>query len=212
MYYYGFRFYDPTLQRWLNRDPIFESGGINLYGFVGNNPMMFVDPFGEAWYDWGWIDTAANFCAGAADDLTWGISDHLRDGLGWNDNVDKDSGAYSGGGYTAAAAGMVTPTGLAKNSAKVAAKHALGDAAKARAKNIAKGIDSKALGPSGKPKIHTMDHPTRKRAKDAARDEGKGPPLNHPSDKGQPPHYHPVDECGEKAVGATHHNYPRSKR
>src|SRR6266511_1134779 len=26
MYYYGFSFYDPTLQRWINRDPICESG------------------------------------------------------------------------------------------------------------------------------------------------------------------------------------------
>ena len=27
MYYYGFRFYDPNLQRWINRDPIGEQGG-----------------------------------------------------------------------------------------------------------------------------------------------------------------------------------------
>src|SRR5207245_9136483 len=26
LYYYGYRFYDPNLQRWLNRDPIGESG------------------------------------------------------------------------------------------------------------------------------------------------------------------------------------------
>lgn len=44
--YYGYRFYDPNLQRWLNRDPIGETGGINLYGFVGNNPMRWVDPYG----------------------------------------------------------------------------------------------------------------------------------------------------------------------
>ena len=36
---------------WLNRDPIFESGGINLYGFVGNNPQKFVDPFGREFYE-----------------------------------------------------------------------------------------------------------------------------------------------------------------
>ena len=46
LYYYGYRFYDPNLQRWLNRDPIGELGAINLYGFVGNNPINFVDPFG----------------------------------------------------------------------------------------------------------------------------------------------------------------------
>ncbi|HEV2456202.1 MAG TPA: RHS repeat-associated core domain-containing protein, partial [Verrucomicrobiae bacterium] len=29
LYYYGRRFYDPNLQRWINRDPIQELGGIN---------------------------------------------------------------------------------------------------------------------------------------------------------------------------------------
>ena len=46
-YYYGYRWYDPNLQRWLNRDPIQELGGINLYGFVGNDTINKVDP-------WGW--------------------------------------------------------------------------------------------------------------------------------------------------------------
>lgn len=43
LYYYGYRFYDPNAQRWLNRDPIAEEGGINLYGFVANNPIGFID-------------------------------------------------------------------------------------------------------------------------------------------------------------------------
>jgi RHS repeat-associated protein len=46
LYYYGYRFYEPNLQRWLSRDPIEEAGGINLYGFVGNNPINNIDPFG----------------------------------------------------------------------------------------------------------------------------------------------------------------------
>lgn len=45
-YSYGYRFYDPNLQRWLNRDPVEETGGINLYGFVGNRSLNTVDPFG----------------------------------------------------------------------------------------------------------------------------------------------------------------------
>ena len=46
LYYYGYRFYDPNLQRWLNQDPIQELGGINLYRFVENSPPNFDDPFG----------------------------------------------------------------------------------------------------------------------------------------------------------------------
>jgi RHS repeat-associated protein len=48
-YYYGFRFYDPSTGRWLNRDPIEEQGGPNLYGFVGNNAINRVDFFGLDW-------------------------------------------------------------------------------------------------------------------------------------------------------------------
>jgi RHS repeat-associated protein len=46
LYYYGFRFYDPNLQRWLNRDPIGEEGGINLYVCFSNNPLSNYDPTG----------------------------------------------------------------------------------------------------------------------------------------------------------------------
>lgn len=46
LYYYGYRFYHPNLQRWLNRDPIGEEGGINLYGFVSGNPLISYDAFG----------------------------------------------------------------------------------------------------------------------------------------------------------------------
>ena len=46
MYYYGYRFYDPYLQRWINRDPIAEEGGLNHYTFVKNDPTDFADPEG----------------------------------------------------------------------------------------------------------------------------------------------------------------------
>ena len=42
----AYRFYDPDLGRWLNRDPIGEAGGLNLYGYVENDPINLWDPLG----------------------------------------------------------------------------------------------------------------------------------------------------------------------
>lgn len=39
-------YYNPEQGRWLNRDPIEENGGLNLYGFVGNDPINSVDMLG----------------------------------------------------------------------------------------------------------------------------------------------------------------------
>ena len=75
LYYYGYRFYDPSLQRWMNRDPLGEMGfessllrhsfvldrpaeaveSPNLYEYVMNSPLNYADPFGNAtspmeWY------------------------------------------------------------------------------------------------------------------------------------------------------------------
>jgi hypothetical protein len=38
--------YDPGVQRWINRDPIGEIGAPNLYCFVLNRPILSVDPLG----------------------------------------------------------------------------------------------------------------------------------------------------------------------
>jgi RHS repeat-associated protein len=45
--YYGFRYYNPCTGRWLSRDPIGERGGKNLYGFVGNQPIGYIDDLGK---------------------------------------------------------------------------------------------------------------------------------------------------------------------
>ena len=45
---YAYRYYDPVTGRWPSRDPIGERGGINLYGFVGNNGIDRWDYLGMA--------------------------------------------------------------------------------------------------------------------------------------------------------------------
>jgi len=46
-------YYDPGVQRWINRDPTQERGGVNLYRFVGNDPAARVDPHGLGLLDAG---------------------------------------------------------------------------------------------------------------------------------------------------------------
>ncbi len=46
--YYGYRYYKPKLGRWVNRDPIGERGGLNVYGFVKNSSASYIDPDGHS--------------------------------------------------------------------------------------------------------------------------------------------------------------------
>ena len=43
LYYYGARYYAPWLGRWISADPAGTVDGLNLYGFVGGNPVKFFD-------------------------------------------------------------------------------------------------------------------------------------------------------------------------
>jgi len=50
LYLTPFRAYDPELGRWLSRDPSGEYDSTNLYEYVGNSPVGFMDPSGlSAW-------------------------------------------------------------------------------------------------------------------------------------------------------------------
>ena len=46
LYYFRTRTYDPGTGRFLQTDPIEYIDGMNLYEYVGDNPVMFTDPFG----------------------------------------------------------------------------------------------------------------------------------------------------------------------
>ena len=72
--YYGYRYYDPKTGRWPSRDPIGEEGGMNLYGFVGNDGVNWIDFLGLAdiqveivrqYLEW---ETIGTFTASPTDD------------------------------------------------------------------------------------------------------------------------------------------------
>jgi RHS repeat-associated protein len=47
LYYYRARYYSPARGRFMGEDPVgFAGGDANLYAYVRNNPLQFVDPFG----------------------------------------------------------------------------------------------------------------------------------------------------------------------
>ena len=49
---FGARDYDAETGRWTAKDPIlFDGGDANLYAYVGNDPVNFIDPVGLEWWD-----------------------------------------------------------------------------------------------------------------------------------------------------------------
>ncbi|MBI5206022.1 MAG: RHS repeat-associated core domain-containing protein [Nitrospirae bacterium] len=49
-YYMKARYYDPKVGRFISEDPIgFEGGDVNLMAYVGNNPLLLIDPLGLQW-------------------------------------------------------------------------------------------------------------------------------------------------------------------
>ncbi|MBP8275717.1 MAG: hypothetical protein KAX55_02320, partial [Propionivibrio sp.] len=91
LYYYKARFYSPTLGRFLQTDPIGTADDLNLYAYVGNDPVNLTDPTGQ------WALAGAGWGA-----LTGGVSGAIT---GFAQN--RYQGAFIGAVTGVAAGGVV---------------------------------------------------------------------------------------------------------
>ncbi|OFZ18979.1 MAG: hypothetical protein A2X94_13605 [Bdellovibrionales bacterium GWB1_55_8] len=92
-YYYRARMYDPGTGRFLTKDPIgFEGGDTNLYRYVGNSPLSYVDPFGLAPGD---MYSTPQAAAEAAGRDYGGVSTSISAEFGGQVYFQSPSGTYS---------------------------------------------------------------------------------------------------------------------
>jgi len=97
LHYNYHRYYDPATGRYLTADPIGLAGGINLFAYVGGNPVNLFDPMGLAWSDIlpgigtairGGINGVGDVASGISDQIDRGRENHYnRNGNYGNQNV-----------------------------------------------------------------------------------------------------------------------------
>ena len=106
---YKRRFHRPDLGRWLNRDPIEEEGGENLYEFCDNNPVKCFDAFGKWAVSIG-ISLDFGGSSGMSFSLSVGISFSRKKGLSIGIVRSGSIGSYIGVGASADVSVSISPT------------------------------------------------------------------------------------------------------
>ncbi len=133
LYYNWNRYYDPSVGRYITPDPLGVAAGVNFYAYANGTPTGLIDPSGLDFMDpvFGVIYRATggrslpqgvvDFAAGWGDELSFGLTNRVRDLMDTNGAVNKCSGSYKAGEAFGVANGIAL--GWAKG-AKAAARAA----------------------------------------------------------------------------------------
>lgn len=60
--YFGKRYYNPSLGRWITPDPRGFQDSLNLYAYVFNNPLLYCDPYGLLARSYSEVHNPIDFC------------------------------------------------------------------------------------------------------------------------------------------------------
>jgi uncharacterized protein RhaS with RHS repeats len=109
LYYHRARYYDPQARQFISEDPIGLGGGINLYAYVGNNPINSTDPSGTCETLKGCINIAMDAVGAVAEDVAFAGELVLADVGDWIE-LPRDPGCVAQ--WTTAGAAIGTTVGM----------------------------------------------------------------------------------------------------
>ena len=194
LYYYGARYYNPSVGRFISADWIVQSPGhsqsLNRYSYAWNNPINFIDPYGKFLQIVITVEVLIYIV------VTVGIGIYLT-----NYYKPVPIGTISLPWTISDTRAITCPVQYQTNDSVEQNKE----------KSKIKGVPDSEIGPSGKPKIHKKKFPRGKAAEEAATKAGKGKPIHHSNPTKGKPHFHPTDAQGEKIPGQ-HFEYPWGNR